>query len=68
MESLSSVGMKTLFVTANADKNTLLSARNIPRVAVISAADLNVLDVLNATRVVFAQDALPKLEERLQCN
>ena len=68
MEKLSVDGMKTLFVTADANKNVMLSSRNIPRVAITTAADLNVLDVLNATRVVFAQDALPKLEERLQCN
>ncbi len=58
-------GRKTLFVTPGNDANVLLSARNIPRVAVTTASDLNALDVLNAARVVIVRDALPKLEERL---
>jgi len=56
---------KTLFVTTDVEKNVVLSARNIPRVTVKTAADLNVLDVLGASRVVLVRDAVTKLEERL---
>lgn len=56
---------KTLFVMANIDANVMLSSRNLPRVAVRTAADLNTVDVLNADRVVIVRDALAKLEERL---
>lgn len=55
----------TLLVTGSADRKVFLSARNIPGVAVTTAADLNALDVLNAKRVVLVQDALAQLEERL---
>jgi len=58
-------GRKTLLVAADQDPNVALSVRNIPRVQIITAADLNALDVLNAVQVVVAQGALPKLEERL---
>lgn len=58
-------GRRTLVVTAEKDDNVLLSARNIPRVEVRAAADLNVLDVLLAHRVVIQEEALAKLEERL---
>jgi large subunit ribosomal protein L4 len=58
-------GRKTLFVTAGVEKNVMLSSRNIPKVNVCTAADLNALDVLEAVRVVVVRDALPKLEERL---
>jgi len=58
-------GKKTLFVTAASDSNVLLSLRNLPRVAIRTAADLNVLDVLDAQRAVVVQEALAKLEERL---
>jgi len=58
-------GKTTLFVTATADRNTMLSARNIPRVAIQTASDLNALDVLNVARVVVLQDAVATLEERL---
>ncbi len=56
---------RTLIVTAQADRNVVLSARNLQRVDVQSAADLNALDVFRAARVVVVQDALKTLEERL---
>ena len=62
---LSPKGRKTLVVTAAADKNALLSARNLTRVTMITATDVNALDVLGAQRVVVLKDAIAKLEERL---
>ena len=56
---------RTLLVTAAANGAVVLSARNIPRVAVRTAADVNALDVLEAKRVVVVEDAVAKLEERL---
>jgi large subunit ribosomal protein L4 len=58
-------GRKTLIVTADNDKNLYLSTRNMPRVNVCTAADVNVLDVLDAVRVVVQEEALAKLQERL---
>jgi len=58
-------GKKTLFVMAGVERNVLLSARNIPRVSVCTAADLNALDVLDVYRVIVVQDALAPLEDRL---
>lgn len=56
---------KSLLVTANYDLNLLLSARNLEKVVVRTAADVNVLDVLSAGRVVVEEEAVAKLEERL---
>ncbi|MBI2424525.1 MAG: 50S ribosomal protein L4 [Candidatus Hydrogenedentes bacterium] len=56
---------KTLLVTAENDAKLLLSTRNIARLTVRAAADLNVLDVLNAVQVVVAEEAIAKLEARL---
>lgn len=56
---------KTLLVTADSNENVLLSSRNIQRVIVRTAADVNVLDVMLAGRVVVQEEALAKLEERL---
>ena len=56
---------KTLIVTAGLDENILLSARNLTRVTVRTAADLNVLDVLRAVRIVVQEEAVAQLEERL---
>ena len=62
---LSPDGKNTLFVTADADRSAVLSARNLPRVNVTTAGDLNAVDVLNAARVVVVRDAVEKLEARL---
>lgn len=56
---------KTLFIMPGVDPNVLLSARNIPKVEVRTAADLNALDVLDAQRVVLVRSAVTQLEERL---
>lgn len=56
---------RTLLVMADASRPVVLSSRNIPRVTVRTAADVNALDVLEAKRVVVVQDAVAKLEERL---
>ena len=65
LESVSPAREKTLFVTAESDRKVMLSVRNIPQVAVTTAADLNALDVLGTFRVVLVGDAVAKLEERL---
>lgn len=56
---------RTLLVSAEKDANVLLSARNIPRVVVTTAADLNVIDALNATRILVQEEAIGLLEDRL---
>ncbi len=56
---------RTLFVTGDVNKNFILSSRNVPKVSVRTAADLNALDVVGAARIVLVKDAVGKLEERL---
>lgn len=56
---------KSLLVTAGKDDNILLSSRNVEKVIVRTAADVNVLDVLMAGRIVVTEEAVAKLEERL---
>ncbi len=65
LDKLSAAGRRTLIIMADADKNAVLSTRNIPKVSVRTASDVNALDVMTAARVMVAQDALAKLEERL---
>lgn len=65
LDQVSREGRKTLLVTAEYDPAFLLSARNIARMTVRTAAEVNTLDVLSAVRVVVQEEALAKLEERL---
>jgi len=56
---------KVLFVIDAEDINVFLSARNIPGVTVVTAAGLNVLDIVHANQVVMTQAAVQKVEEVL---
>ena len=60
-----SIEKKALFVTADLDENVALSARNIPGVTVITAAGINVLDLLGSDKVVITKSAVEKIEEVL---
>ena len=65
LSHVSPEGKRTLFVTAETARATMLSARNVPKVSIATASDVNALDVLEAAQIVIVQDALAKLEDRL---
>ncbi len=54
---------KALVVTKDADKNVVLSARNIPDVKTTMSSTLNVFDVLKYDTVVITKDAVAAIEE-----
>jgi large subunit ribosomal protein L4 len=54
---------RVLVVAPGADEQLRLSARNLPRVDVILADSLNVVDVVNADCLVIEQPALARMEE-----
>ena len=54
---------KALIVMPEADKNVVLSARNIPDVKTTQVGKLNVYDILNNGTVVITKDAAQKIEE-----
>lgn len=54
---------KTLVVIPKSDKNTLLSARNIPAAKVIPADSLNVYDVLAYKYLIMPKDAVGIIEK-----
>ena len=56
---------KALIVTADENKEIVLSARNIPGVKVLSATKINVLDLLDATKLIITKEAVEKIEEVL---
>ncbi|AKP67039.1 50S ribosomal protein L4 [Companilactobacillus ginsenosidimutans] len=64
---LSTVGAngKTLVVLEDGNDNAALSARNIDKVTVVAPEGVNVLDVINANKLVVTQAALSKIEEVL---
>ena len=54
---------KALVVTAEANENVVLSARNIPGVQTTFANLINVYDILNAKKLVLDKAALAKIQE-----
>lgn len=54
---------KILLVLDSPQTNVYLSARNIPQVKIICAANLNILDVLNTNNLLITQAALQKIDE-----
>ena len=56
---------KVLLIVGADNFNALLAARNIPSVKVIPATQINVLDLLDARKVIITQDAVNHIEEVL---
>ena len=57
------VDSSVLLVGAEMDQAVVRAARNIPRVRTLPVDQLNVVDVLNSSRVVMTVDAVRKAEE-----
>ena len=62
-EALNLAGKKVLLVVAETDHNICLSVRNLPKVKVMQAANLNTYDVMNAGVTLFTESALAKVNE-----
>lgn len=57
---------KSLFVLGDAEnQNVYLSSRNLQKTKVVSNAELNVYDLINASEVVFLEGSLAKVQENL---
>ena len=54
---------KVLLIVSERNDNLYLSARNVPRVRLILAEQLNIYDVLNADKIVATDAALAKIQE-----
>ncbi|MGF3071998.1 50S ribosomal protein L4 [Facklamia sp. P13069] len=59
------IDSKTLLILEGANETAYLSARNIPNVKVIDDLNVNVLDVINADRILITRAALSTVEEAL---
>jgi large subunit ribosomal protein L4 len=54
---------KTLLVLPAQNNNIYLSSRNVQKTKVITAAELNTYDVLNAGKLLLTADSVKTLEE-----
>jgi len=68
VEVIKALGLpeKTLFVTAEKNKNLELAVRNLPTVNVLPVEGVNVYDLLLHEKIVCTSEAVKGLEERLK--
>lgn len=65
LSALNVTGSRVTFVDASLDKKTVLSSRNIQRVEMIQASDLNAYTALNCKKLIVTKDAVKAIEERI---
>ncbi len=65
LNNLKLADTKSLLVLGTTNENVYLSSRNIQKAKVVTAADLNTFDVLNAGKLVITMSAVTKIEESL---
>ena len=54
---------KSMFVFGKVDRNALLASRNLKRVKVVNASDLNTYDILNAGKIFLSESAIKEIEK-----
>ncbi len=65
-QNLQLADKKPLIILANGNKNVYLSARNLPKVNVVTVSELNTYVVLNAKTLVLTEEAVAAVEQILK--
>lgn len=65
LKAFGTLERSSLLVLASKDDNVLLSARNLQGARVVTASEVSTYDIMNAKRVLIAQDAIAPLEATL---
>ena len=65
LKAFNLTGRKALVVLAAKNDNVLLGTRNLQGARVVLASEVNTYDIMNATRVLLAVDAIAPLESTL---
>ena len=66
LKALNVADKKVLLVVSEFEDNLVLASRNLQNVVLISAEEINVLDIVGTDVLVITQDALNKVEEVLK--
>jgi large subunit ribosomal protein L4 len=65
LSNLSMADQKTLLVLPQLDRNVYLSGRNLKKVKVSTAEELNTYDVLNSDKLIICEGSVEKIEKIL---
>ena len=63
LEALKIEGKKTLIILPNANKNVYLSVRNLERVNVVTASELNTYAIMNAKAVIMTEESVAAIDQ-----
>ena len=62
LKSFELAGEKTLLVMANAEPNIILSSRNLKKIKIVRASDLNTYEILDAKRMLITESSMKDIE------
>ena len=62
LKNFKTEGKKILLVTSSVDMNVLLASRNLAKVKVIQASDLNTYEILDAGRLLLTESSVREIE------
>lgn len=62
LQNLNLENKKALLVLGSADKNIVLSSRNLQGFKVAQATDLNTFDILNCNQLILSEKSIPVIE------
>ncbi len=65
LKALSLSDKKTLFILPDANKNVVLSGRNVQNSKVTTADQINTYDLMNADNLIFVESSISKVETLL---
>lgn len=57
---------KSLFVLPDENKNIYLSSRNLDGVSVVTSSELSTYQIMNASKVIFFESSVGKIEEQFK--
>lgn len=63
LKNLQIEGKKTLVVMPDVNENVVRSSRNLKKVKVVKAADLNTYEILDATQLVITESSVKEIEK-----
>ena len=66
LETLNIADKKVLIVVKDLEENLILASRNLKNVALITADEINVLDLVATNNVLITEDAVKAIEEVLE--
>jgi large subunit ribosomal protein L4 len=62
MKNFEILGQKTLLVLSAVEANILLSSRNLKKVRIIKASDLNTYEILDAKKMLITESSIKEIE------